>query len=153
MPKPQPQLDYRGKPRSKYQTVNELPSLTVQSERDDADIQVILARFQVEGTARLNESQAMFADITEFTDYADAMRNLRVAEHSFMELPSKVREIFNHDVAEWLDASHDPEKRDALIAAGYLDGPESSGPASPPSSVPATEADPPAPTGSDSAES
>lgn len=119
------QKDYRGKLRSKYQTVNNDPSETVQSDAPLADIQKILAKYQEVGIIdHLNDAESVFRDVTEFTDYADAMRNLKVAEQTFMELPSKVREIFHHDVAEWLDAAHDPEKRDALVEAGFVKAPK-----------------------------
>ena len=62
----------------------------------------------------------MFKDVSEFTDLADALNQAKVAEVEFLKLPSKVREIFEHDVAVWLDTAHDQEKRDALVAAGYI---------------------------------
>ena len=36
------QRDYRGKLRSRYQTVNDEPSMTVQSDADGADINKIV---------------------------------------------------------------------------------------------------------------
>lgn len=116
-------LDARGK--SRVQTVNKEPSMTIQSDAKDADIGHIIRQFTKTGVLQnLNEASATYMDVTEFTDYADVMRNLKVAEQTFMQLPSKTREIFGHDVAQWLDAAHDPEKRDALVAAGHLPAPE-----------------------------
>lgn len=117
-----PVLDSRGKER--VQTVNDLPSLTVQSERDKADIQKILSQYsQVGILSSLNDAEAMFMDISEFTDLADALQQSRRAEVEFMQLPSKAREIFNHDVAVWLDSAHDKDKRDALVAGGFIKDP------------------------------
>lgn len=113
--------DLRGRLRSGSWTVNDGPSLTIQSDAAEADIQVIMRKFRQTGQLQLRETDALFMDLTEFTDYKDAMDQLRIAERKFMSLPSKVREIFDHDVAEWLDAAHDPEKRDALVAAGFLE--------------------------------
>lgn len=118
------QLDYRGKPRKDYQTFNDMPSETVQSEAHLADIQHILGKYREVGIQKLDEVELRFADVSEFTDYADLMRQVKVAEVEFMKLPSKVREIFGHDVANWLDAAHDPEKRDALVEAGFIEAPE-----------------------------
>ncbi len=116
------QLDYRGKKRSLYQTVNDGPSQTVQSDAAQADINNILRKYEAVGIVdNLNMAEAAFRDISEFTDFADAMRHAEMAESEFLKLPSKVREIFHHDVAEWLDTAHDEEKRDALVAAGIIE--------------------------------
>lgn len=113
-------LDYRGKPRVQTDFGDE-ESLTVQSEAHLADIGKILKKYDEVGIIdHLAQTEAVFADVTEYTDYADAMRNLKVAEATFMKLPSKIREIFNHDVADWLDAAHDPKKREKLVEAGFV---------------------------------
>lgn len=126
----EPQRDHRGKLRSLYQTVNDEPSLTVQSDGPKADIHFILKQYEQVGglEANLDAAEIKYMDISEFTDYKDALGHAMMAEADFLTLPSKVREIFNHDVAEWLDTAHDPEKRDALVKAGFLkavvEGPE-----------------------------
>lgn len=121
-------LDSRGRKRSDTWTVNKDPSLTIQSDAAESDINEILRKYKEVGLLdHLNSAQAMFMDVTEFTDLADAMRQSREAEAVFMQLPSKMREIFHHDVAEWLDAAHDPEKRDALVRAGFIEAPEADG--------------------------
>jgi len=116
------QLDFRGKKRSDTWTVNHDPSETIQSHAKQADITEILKKYKqgltVEG---LDNAEAIYMDISEFTDYADAMRHAALAEQTFMQLPSKVREIFHHNVAEWLDTAHDKEKRDALVEAGIIE--------------------------------
>lgn len=120
------QLDLRGKPR--VQTHFHDVSLTVQSDAHNAEINEIIRKFSQGGMLdNLNMAEAVFQDITEFTDFADAMLHAKMAEADFLKLPSKIREIFNHDVAEWLDAAHDQEKRDALVAAGVIDAPPDTG--------------------------
>ncbi len=121
----EPQRDYRGKLRSKYQTFNNEESKTVQSQAPQADIQEILRKYKEVGIIEhLNRTEATYKDVSEFEDFAAVMRHAKEAETAFFELPSKVREIFNHDVAQWLDAAHDPEKRQALVDAGHIDAPE-----------------------------
>lgn len=111
-------IDSRGKKR--VQTVNKDPSKTIQSDAHLADITNILKRFGAEGMEMLDETALTFADISEFTDLADALNQAKVAEIEFLKLPSKVREIFEHDVAVWLDTAHDKDKRDALVQAGFI---------------------------------
>lgn len=110
---------YRG--RDRVFTKNTQPSLTVASDAHLADIKNIMAQFGATGMAALDETALVFQDISGFTDLADAMNQAKAAEFEFMKLPSKVREIFKHDVAVWLDTSHDEDKRDALIDAGFLE--------------------------------
>lgn len=133
-------LDWRGKPR--VQTTDFGPSMTDQSERDLADIRKVLARFKAGGLqTMLDEAQLVFADVSEFTDLADAMRQAKVAEEEFLKLPSKVREIFNHDVAEWLDHAHDEDKREKLVQAGFLKAPEAPMPSRFETALPEVEQD------------
>ncbi len=113
-------LDARGKPP--VQTENDGPILTVQSEAEQGEINKILKRYKEVGIIeQLNLTEASFRDVSEFGDFADVMRQSKEAELEFMKLPSKVREIFNHDVANWLDTAHDAEKRSSLIAAGEIE--------------------------------
>lgn len=110
-PQPAEQLDYRGKPRKKYQTFNKQPTRTKQADAKKADISHILRQYEQVGIVEhLNQVEGRYMDVSEFTDFADALRQVDAAEEQFMTLPSKVRELFNHDVAEWLDAAHDPER-------------------------------------------
>jgi len=108
-------LDARGRPR--VQTINEEPSMTVQYDADQTDIKKIIQKYNNTGIIEhLNNVEATYADVSTFTDFADVMRHAKAAEAEFMKLPSKIREEFNHDVATWLDTSHDPEKRASLLA-------------------------------------
>ncbi len=123
------QLDSRGKPRKQYQTVNDGPVMTVQSDAEEADIQKILKKYKEVGIIdHLNVTEATYRDVTTFSDFADVMRTAKEAEKDFMKLPSKVREIFKHDVATWLDTAHDEEKRTALREEGKISPLKSSTP-------------------------
>lgn len=109
------QRDARGKLRSLFQTVNDQPSETVQSDAHLTDIQHIMKQFGIVGMSEhLDLTDRQFMDVSEFTDYADMMNHVREAETAFMDLPSKIRERFDHDVFKWLDAAHErraPEER------------------------------------------
>lgn len=119
--------NYRGRLRSADWCVCEDPSLTVQSDHDRADIKKIIKRYHQTGIIdNLNEAEAQFLDCTKFSDYAEIQRELTRAKQQFMEQPPHVRRAFNNDVAEWLDAAHDQEKREALVEAGTIDDLEGS---------------------------
>jgi len=102
--------------RARVRTVNTLPSRTVQSDVVRAEIKHILAKYRQVGVLEhMRNVDLQFRDVSEFSDFADVMYQSKVAESAFMRLPSKVREVFHHDVAEWLDAAHDKAKLDALL--------------------------------------
>lgn len=104
-----------GRPKHRVQTVNEEPSKTVQADRDAADIKKIIQTYERNGVLiRPSEVDRVFRDVSEFTDFSEMMLQTKVAEGEFMRLPSKVREVFNHSVFEWLDAAHDAEKLAAV---------------------------------------
>lgn len=94
--------------RRRVQTVNEEPSRTVQSDRQRADIGHILEKYEQTGVlVNMREVDLEYRDVGEFSDFADMMHQVKAAEAAFLELPSKVRQVFDHDVARWLDAAHD----------------------------------------------
>lgn len=103
----------RRKPR--VQTTDFGESLTIQSDSERADINRILRQYKSMGIIdHLNHVEGVFADVTAYEDYGEVIRAAKAAEVEFMKLPSKVREVFNHDVAFWLDCAHDDEKRASI---------------------------------------
>lgn len=88
---------------------------TVQSEVYKADIRHILTKYEEVGIVdHLKGVDLAFRDVTEFTDMADAMQQLREAERTFMKLSAPLREVFDNDAARWLDVAHDAEKLEEL---------------------------------------
>lgn len=112
-------VNFLGEQR--VQTINNDPSMTVQSDAHLADINNILAQFAVgQGLEVLDEAKLAFLDVSAFGDYQDVMNEVLRAERTFMALHPKVRLIFNNSVEEFLDTAHDDDKRAALVEAGFL---------------------------------
>lgn len=123
--------------RKRVQTVNNLDSKTVQSDRNGADIRHILAKYEQTGVLMSRAAVDLaFRDVSEFEDFHDVMLQAKVAEAAFMRLPSKVREVFDHEVSKWLDAAHDDDKfeelRPRLERTGFLEPLEAPSVAIPP---------------------
>jgi hypothetical protein len=118
-------LDALGRPQSLFQTVNDEPSRTIQSDSNEASIHTILARHGVTGVIEhLNEADLQFGDASNIVDYAEASRIMVEAEAQFLRLPPKVRGVFENDVALWLDAANDglqDEQRSQLVKLGFLE--------------------------------
>ncbi len=118
MPRKVGKTGWQGAPR--VITKNDQPSETIVSDAHLADINNIMRTFARDGVGILDEAVLQFGDVSDFTDLADALNQARKAEVEFLKLPSKVREVFNHDVAQWLDTAHDADKRQALVEKGFL---------------------------------
>lgn len=78
-------------------------SLTVQSMAEDADINVIIARFGITGKMPENPVMPMYGDFTDVMDYRTALHAVMDASDKFMDLPAKVRARFNNDPQELME--------------------------------------------------
>lgn len=105
----------------RFVTINEEPSRTKQEFKKECDINHIISKYDSMGVlTHLNQAEATYADVTEVTDFSQAMQIIRQAEMDFMNFPAHVRAAFNNDVANFLDAAHDPEKKDELAKLGLI---------------------------------
>jgi hypothetical protein len=113
------QTQWTGSERVQHH--NDQPEVTKQSHRDSTDINLIIAQYDRTGIlVHLNKAEAQYADVSEMGDYQDALDTVRNAEQAFMELSSAQRKIFNNSAAQFLDAAHDPDKRELLEQAGLI---------------------------------
>lgn len=104
-------------------TKNEEPSLTRQSEADQADINKILKRFESTGILPVDQREGMFIDVSTAPDYRTALDRINTINRSFMEMPAEVRAKFDNDPAVLLDAVGDPERQAELVELGILPKP------------------------------
>lgn len=104
---------------------------TVQSERDNCDINVIVKRFGVTGQVPQSVRLPTFESYEDVFDYQTAMQAVIDARDAFMELPAKVRERFNHDPQRFLEYATDPANLDGMRELG-LAPPKATPAASPP---------------------
>lgn len=115
-------------------------SLTRQSEKDSADINVIVDRMARQGIGPvLNPREPRFLDISEVGSFREAFDQVRDARAYFMELDAEDRRRFRDDPAVFLDTINDPVKLQALIDEGIIvDGSIVGGaPRDPPAPAPA----------------
>lgn len=115
------------------------PSLTVQSEKKNCDINVIMARYEKTGVIEhVAKSRAEFGDFSEVVDFHSAMNQVALVRERFADLPSRIRRAFENDPAMFLAALDDPARQDELVELGVLAPPEPApdAPGSPPVSEP-----------------
>lgn len=80
-------------------------SLTVQSEREEADINVILDRFGITGQLPQNVRRPTFQDFGPdyVFDFRSALEAIAMAQDAFMEMPAKVRGEFDNDPQKFVE--------------------------------------------------
>lgn len=108
------------------------PSLAVQSQKAEADINNIVRNFGVTGRVPTSVRLPEYGDFTGVNDYRTALEAVRAAESAFLEVPASIRAQFNHDPGAWasycLDPSNLPQLREWGLAKPAAQ-PEASAPA------------------------
>lgn len=95
-------------------------SLTVQSQANDADINIIVKRFGV-SPGTLFPSVPVppsFGDFSADLDYRQAMDILNAGQKSFMMLPAEVRARFMNDAGKFVEFCGKPENLDEMRKLG-----------------------------------
>ena len=102
-----------------------------QSFKHSTDIHTILERVQMGDHALFDASKGAFVELFDAPeDLSEAYRRVDQINALFMDLPSKLRTRFDHDVrsfAEWLDTHHTEQDIRDLIQSVYgdVDSPQS----------------------------
>ncbi|WNK12873.1 MAG: internal scaffolding protein [Microvirus sp.] len=89
-------------------------SLTQQSGKDDADINVIVERYMRTGVAPQIAMPPLSEEFHEIFDFRTAMDTVLEAKRSFDALPANVRYKFKNDPAEFVDFCEDPDNLPTL---------------------------------------
>ncbi len=98
-------------------TVNDLPSLAIQSAKDDADINVMMKRFGITGQIPQVPVPPTPKDFESVFDFQSAMNVILAGQKSFMALNADVRARFNNDPARFLEFIK-PENAEELVRMG-----------------------------------
>lgn len=108
-------------PYKRVQLVCSDPSLAIQSQAAEADINNIVRSFGVTGQLPTSVRLPQYGDFTGVDDYRSAVEAVMAAEASFLEVPAWIREKFANDphrFAEYcLDASNLPQLREWGLAS------------------------------------
>lgn len=106
---------------AKFGLVTPEESLTLQSEKDEADINLLVKRFGVVGLAERQVRRPTYGDFTGVSNYQEAMNALIAANESFMKMPATVRERFHNDPAEFVEFCSNEENLEELREMGLAD--------------------------------
>jgi len=102
-------------------TVNDEPSLTQQSFKDQVDVNNIVKKYQTTGEwLHLTKKQGIYADVSEITDYQESLYKIARAQDAFMSLPGDLRQQFGNDPAQLLAFLQDPANREKAQQMGLI---------------------------------
>ena len=87
------------------------PSLTKQEFKEDADINVIVRRFNVTGQLPQGVVAPVYQDFEGVFDFQSAMNVLAAAESAFMAMPAEVRYRFHNNPHEFVQFCSDDANR------------------------------------------
>lgn len=122
------------------------PTMTIQSEKDNCDINVIMNRYATCGTPlpyRTDGVQPVYADVSELGDYMENFQRCKQAEEMFNNLPSALRKELDNNPANLLPFIQDEKNKERCYEYGLLNKPIMEAPQAPvvapsvPDSVPA----------------
>lgn len=87
------------------------PTLTIQSQAAEADINTIVKRFNITGEIPVSRREPFPIDVDfdEPLDYRSLLDAQRRAVASFNSLPAQVRDTFAHDPQAFVDFATAPE--------------------------------------------
>lgn len=94
------------------------PSLAVQSQKDEADINTIVRNFGITGQLPVGVKPPIYEDFDEVIDYRTAIERAREAEASFLAMPSDLRARLNHDPQAFLEYCADPANLEEMRKLG-----------------------------------
>lgn len=100
--------------------VNEEDSLTIQSGKDDADINVIVKRMGVGVMPIGNMRIPMVGDFSHITDFRSVIELADNARAAFLQLPADLRQEFGNDPVRFMAEVDNPEFMQELEKRGAV---------------------------------
>lgn len=93
--------------------------LAVQADRDEADINKIVARMQKTGQLPpMRGGEPFYGDVSDIGDLQESYIKIREAEEMFMAHPAEVREKFENDPVKFVDFLSDPDNLEEAVSLG-----------------------------------
>lgn len=96
------------------------PSLAVQDQKDEVDINTIVERFGLTGKLPNDVPAPVYRDFTVVSDYQTALNAVLAAQDAFMAMPANVRARFGNDPALFVDFCSDERNREEAVKLGLV---------------------------------
>lgn len=95
-------------------TINREPSMTQQSNADEANLNVIMDRYLSTGQLPQVRADAIQGDFTSVFDYRTAVEAIRDSNDAFQELPAEIRKKFGNDPGNFIEFASNPDNLEEL---------------------------------------
>lgn len=101
-------------------TFNE-PSLTVQAEEPNCNINSIMARYATQGILPpTNGATPQYADVSNIGDYMECLQVVQNAQNAFDSLPSALRKELDNNPANLVSFIQDPANKERCVEYGLI---------------------------------
>lgn len=101
------------------------PTRTQQQFKEDVNINNIMEKFIQTGgyidPLIVNGKEPVYGDVSAVADLRESMQIVQQAEEQFMQLPSQLREKFDHDPMKLLEFVADPANLEAAQKLGLVE--------------------------------
>lgn len=105
-------------------------TLTVQSQKDETDINTIVKRFGLTGELPVIQRVPLQVDLDDLLDYRQCMDYVIAGQKSFDSLPAGIRSRFENDHVAFVEWAVKPENLEELRSLGLAPpAPQASSPA------------------------
>lgn len=94
------------------------PGKTIQSQKEEADINTIVKRFGLSGQLPQNVRVPLNDDFDGIFDYQSALNLVIEADRAFGAMPAEVRKRFGNDPADFVDFVSNPDNQDEARKLG-----------------------------------
>lgn len=93
-------------------------SRAIQSQKKDADINVLVKRYGLTGTIPQSFRPPTYQDFEGVFDFRTALHTVMAAEESFMSVPAEIRARFQNDPQQFLEFCTDESNLDEMRKLG-----------------------------------
>ena len=113
--------------RRKVMTVNVDPSKTDGSYKKDCDANEVIKKFLKTGVIdHVKQGQGYYGDISDMPGLLEGMERINQAKDEFMQVPAKIRAMFQNDVRNFYNYVADPANQEHCVELGLIPKPKSS---------------------------
>lgn len=117
-------IEIRKDGSKRVHTQNNEPSMTDQQYGEQSDVNLILNKYAKTGQlTHVSKMQGQYADVSGIPDLHEALQNVKLANDSFMELPSDVRRRFMNSPALMIEFLNDSANDAEAIKLGLKSKP------------------------------
>ncbi|AXH73969.1 MAG: internal scaffolding protein [Microviridae sp.] len=105
-------------------TVNDEPTLTIQSERDKCDLNIIKTIYDRTGVMNNVRTDApRYGDFSSSDDYHSMVLRAQEAQDDFMQLPADLRARFSNDPGKLIEFVRNPNNALEAVKLGLMTSP------------------------------